>query len=748
MDNEFEKRVQKEEKIDTAPMEDNAEITETSGVETVESNNEPAEETAEIRSGDDQAESTEEEKNAVTEETGDETAQEETADEEKVQDVEPESHVSETLLEENGEKKNFFQRWKEKELAKEKAKQERYEKSEENMRRLREQRRAEMYADGKEPNFIQKFLMSEGKYINYENKYGVILGALVILGIVLFILVYRGGYITKEKFGLGKETTRAIVYSKDNELYCYDLKNEPVLISDNLSDGGSVSYSYVGNGTTVAEDGTSVYFIDNAASDGTFSLNYFDAKKKGDPINIADGVADYRISTNGDGAVYIVPEDTYTGTLYGFSKKTKATSVLAEGILLNGSDYEVSADGSKAIFIVEEGSSLSLNICGIDGSNQKTVDTDIAQYLVTSEDKYVYYVKAAGAEDNTSSYSIYKYDMAKDESVLIDGNVIAVTLSRDENAVIYYKYNSSMIKASDVINDDGDTSEATEGLRAAVKEYEFRDITCSVYRYEDGIANLVNDKVFTAIPMDGKGKFIAYTVPQGLDKIKINLSEISSVNEIPALYYMQAMQAECDTYVYKDSGFDDYVPFEDSYLYSFQNSGNDVQFACFSGYDENSKTGKLVLSTYYEEGIRKYSELEDDVESFQFMGDGSRIAYLRGVDADGIGTLVYIESNVADEVSDSAYYYEVTTDLYRRIYYLDNYNSDTYGGTFHYYQQAKDVVIDENVYMFAYRNNNNAFYMKDYNTADGTGDLYYFDGKNSVLVAEDVTSVFDFYNVG
>ena len=153
------------------------------------------------------------------------------------------------------------------------------------------------------------------------------------------------------------------------------------------------------------------------------------------------------------------------------------------------------------------------------------------------------------------------------------------------------------------------------------------------------------------------------------------------------------------------------------------------------------------LATLSKDGVNSYGELEDDVSSFQFLGDGSRIAYLRGVGDDGVGTLMYIESNVADEVSDSAYYFEAADDYKRRVFYLDEYDSSTYGGTFHYYQQAKDTVVDENVYMFSYRNNDNALYMKDYDLLTGTGDLYYLDGSKSVLVDEDVSSIFDFYDV-
>ena len=89
------------------------------------------------------------------------------------------------------------------------------------------------------------------------------------------------------------------------------------------------------------------------------------------------------------------------------------------------------------------------------------------------------------------------------------------------------------------------------------------------------------------------------------------------------------------------------------------NAENNKQFACFTNYDQNTGEGKLILASFNEDGVSSYGELEDDVVSFQFAGEGSRIAYMRGVQDDGSGTLMYVESNIADEISDSAYYYEV-----------------------------------------------------------------------------------------
>ena len=675
----------------------------------------------------------------------------------------PEEVIEEIIDDEEGElteesmvlvpveekKKGFLGSWIEKQKEKEAIKAAKYDENQIKLKAAREKRIAEMYADGKEPNAIQKFLMADGKYINYENKSLIVFGLFVLIGIIITVVLLVNGTITKEKFGISEKVSRAIVYSKDNDVYCYDLKNEPVLISESLSAGGSATYSYVGNGTTVANDGTSVYFIDNVTADGLFSLNYFDAKKKGEPVRISDGVADYKVSELGEGVVYAVPDASgYTGTIYGYNRKTNTSAKLADNIYLSGTEYSVSTDGSKAVYAIEENNTLVLNVCSIDGSGTKTIDTDIAQYIVAENSEYVYYVKALDSEDGSVDYSIYRYNLNKGNGELIDENVLAVTLTSDQSAVLYYKYNGDMIEAADIIVDDCEGNAEYDALREEIKQYSFENVVCSVYRYENGKSQLVNDEVYNAIPMNENGSYIAYTVPYGLEEIKINLSEVSNVDQIPTLFYMEAMEAECDIYICKVGAYNDYVVFENAYLPSFLNSANNTQTACFVNFDENTQKGKLILSTYGEKGINSYAELEEDVESFQFLGDGSRITYLRGVDEDGDGTLMYIESNIPDVISENAYYYEATDDLSRKIFYLDNYVNESYGGTFHWYRQATDVVIDENVYMFSYRNDENALYMKDYNAATGTGDLYYLNGKNSVLVDENVSSVFDFYNVG
>ena len=747
MDNEFEKddNIKEEPNGSVGAEEEAAAKAEPEAPETAEAAEETVENSEAEKEDDASIEAPVEEQHEIGEAEEQETVE---ADEAETEGTQLASQEDAAVSGETADKEgNFFTRWKAKAIAKEQAKIERELETDKRIKEMMRQRQAEMYADGKEPNALQKFLMSEGKYINYDNKQAVILVFVIILAIILSIFIYRAGYITKDKFGLGNDPSRAIVYSKDNELYCYDLKGNSVLISDNLSSGGFVTYSYVGSGTTVAGDGNSVYFIDNVAADGTFSLNFFDAKKKNDPALIADDVADYKISWAGDGAVYAVPnEGGQTGTLYGYSKKTGKSAEIAQNVSIGGSDYDITSDGKYAVYASQENGTYSLNICGTDGSDPSVIDTDVAQYLVTERGSYIYYVKTALKDDGTSGYSIYKYDFGKKSSELIDEDIIAVTLTKDENAVLYYKYNGNMVKASDVVNDDGDDSEETKALRAEIAEYEFKDIACSVYRYENGSTELIDDDVFNAVPMDDEGKYIAYSVPQKLDEITVNLSDTSSVNEISAYYYMQAMKAECDIYVHELGGFDDYVMFENSYIYSYQNAASNAQFACFKDYDESTGKGQLVLATYYKGGIKAYSELEEDVESFQFLGDGTRITYLSDVGEDGAGTLRYIESNVADVISESAYYYEGADDMKRRVFYLDDYDSSTYGGTFHYYQQGDDTVVDDNVYMFAYRDNDNALYMKDYDTATGSGDLYYLDGKKAVLVDENVSSVFDFYD--
>ena len=88
------------------------------------------------------------------------------------------------------------------------------------------------------------------------------------------------------------------------------------------------------------------------AADGTFSLNFYMAGKSAEPQLISDNVIDYEISYKGDGAVYVV-EDAETGdtALYAYSRKSGESAKLADSINSGNSNYGISSDGKKAIYV-------------------------------------------------------------------------------------------------------------------------------------------------------------------------------------------------------------------------------------------------------------------------------------------------------------------------------------------------------------------------------------------------------------
>ena len=138
----------------------------------------------------------------------------------------------------------------------------------------------------------------------------------------------------------------------------------------------------------------------------------YKAGKSGEASLISDNVADYDISYEGEGAVYIVPDESgRVGTLYGYSRKDNKSYEIAQNVSVGNVNYDISSDGKNVIYITEENNTLALNMCSVDGKNHTILDTDVAQYLVSTKGDYLYYIKAVGNDDGTSSYFLYKDKM-------------------------------------------------------------------------------------------------------------------------------------------------------------------------------------------------------------------------------------------------------------------------------------------------------------------------------------------------
>ena len=86
---------------------------------------------------------------------------------------------------------------------------------------------------------------------------GGVLG--IVIGLIALIAIMAYAWMNP----MGKAVDTGILYTKDDNLYYYDLKNEPYQVQEGLSNGGTYHYFYTAWGASVTEDGSYLYFSDD-----------------------------------------------------------------------------------------------------------------------------------------------------------------------------------------------------------------------------------------------------------------------------------------------------------------------------------------------------------------------------------------------------------------------------------------------------------------------------------------------------
>ena len=129
-----------------------------------------------------------------------------------------------------------------------------------------------------------------------SNIIGIIVGLAVFIALLAYCWMLPGG---------GSVQDTGVFYSKDNDLYFYDLKNEPYLVQEGISEGGSYHYFYTAWGASVAEEGHWAYFSDNIDSTGAFDLYRKDTKNGAEAELIDSNVYDFMTSKNGEVVAYL-----------------------------------------------------------------------------------------------------------------------------------------------------------------------------------------------------------------------------------------------------------------------------------------------------------------------------------------------------------------------------------------------------------------------------------------------------------
>ena len=91
---------------------------------------------------------------------------------------------------------------------------------------------------------------------------GGVLG--IVIGLIALIAIVAYAWMNP----MGKAVDTGILYTKDDNLYYYDLKNAPYQVQEGLSNGGTYHYFYTAWGASVTEDGSYLYFSDDVDENG------------------------------------------------------------------------------------------------------------------------------------------------------------------------------------------------------------------------------------------------------------------------------------------------------------------------------------------------------------------------------------------------------------------------------------------------------------------------------------------------
>lgn len=141
---------------------------------------------------------------------------------------------------------------------------------------------------------------------------GGVLG--IVIGLIALIAIVAYAWMNP----MGKAVDTGILYTKDDNLYYYDLKNEPYQVQEGLSNGGTYHYFYTAWGASVTEDGSYLYFSDDIDENGAFVLYRRDAKNAdAKAAQIDTDVYDYMASKDGKVVAYLKKSgETYALCVY------------------------------------------------------------------------------------------------------------------------------------------------------------------------------------------------------------------------------------------------------------------------------------------------------------------------------------------------------------------------------------------------------------------------------------------------
>ena len=584
--------------------------------------------------------------------------------------------------------------------------------------------------------------------------------------LIVFILVLISGifYFNYNKNNeILSKSDFPVLYSKDNSLYMMKNNFKTEKIADNIYSSKPESFSSVSEGSTITDDGKTVFYKGNILENGTGTLYKLDVKKN-ESTEIAKNVYDFDIYKSSGNISYIVFESDQTFTLYCYDGNKSFE--ISKGLDSN-SVFFIANSGQNVVYKkqnMEKGSFYSTAINS--NENQICLSENVAGYSYNKKGDKVYYVDVK-SDETGDKYILYMYDFVNSPQIIDEGVSPYIKVAGDDETLYYYKNVGLTLKASDYVIDDlaeqdkniavpdplafsGKTLEEYMTAEAAYKSKEVRDSirqfigtteisvpSNTLYSYNNGEKKVIAENVFESYGIDSKNSFIIYSILDISKLPKINISQIGLPSDITNILSQSIQSSSKDVYICKSGKNPSKIEgYSNINLLTTKISAGSDKIMFFDNYTE-STGGKLVIASVNENGnISGYFEpLKDTLVKTSIFDDLTGNTAFSYTDASGKNILEFTDGKTSEKVVEnpSAYCFGTDNGI---LYYIEETDNESGAGNLCYIENGTVYTIDKDVYFMFYIGEGKMLYM---NTK---GSMFVFENGKSKQIDTGVESLF------
>ncbi len=558
---------------------------------------------------------------------------------------------------------------------------------------------------------------------------GGVLG--IVIGLIALIAIVAYAWMNP----MGKTIDTGILYSKDDNLYYYDLKNEPYQVQEGLSNGGTYHYFYTAWGASVTEDGKYLYFSDDVDENGAGVLYRKDAKNA-DAVaaQIDTDVYDYMASKDGKVVAYLKKSgETYALCVY----DGKEVQTVKDGVNLENDVYALSGNGKYLAFTDTTG---TLNAVAVGKNMEDNILplTDSAETYAMAEESGILYYVAAGE----NGYNIFSYDFKGEPKTAVE-NVSSMEMMPNGRDVLYCKKSDKEVLYKDIIVDDMAEQDAKlkkgdEGydqkvqrdeIRKAMENGEgFEPLLQECYVLTGGKSVLVTDNAIAAVGVNSDQSYVTGYRAKEFTPMHLSVME-GGLDMVENIYYMSISYGGMEIFLADTTGEVNLLSGSQPQLDGLKLSENGKKAAYL---DTDANTGDTIL-VEQELGKEETETIATNVQSFGYIGN-TLVYYFDYTE--GVGTLGAAGSKTTIANVSGVQFAEDA------VYYVADADETTGNGELRAWDGKTETAIAKDAFAFLYKDNGKLVYIGSYDVNAGVGDLYYYDGKETRKLDTGITAIF------